>query len=1103
VDGYSDVVDVEFEIPVPNNYRITTGLNWSSRWAGGSNLYEIEYGGGWYVARENGANVWRSQDGVNWSSVQVASGITLSELGYADGVWLAVASDSKVYRSINNGVSWTLAGTMPGAGGSLLKTGGLWLALNGKTIYRSSDNGSTWSSVATGASQSLNDMVAGGGVIVAVGNFGEIVTSSNGGVSWTRRTCGITQSLLSIAYGNGRFVAVGDSGVVLTSFDGVTWQAPSSGTTQRISSISFGNGMFVRSRGDVSADGVAWTMPQEGSAVAYYDDCIVYGAAGWLSVYYDSISQAVHGPVPYVNYQSGTKQGIVGESLVYQLSSSGANSFSALQLPPGLSLNKNTGLISGFPTKSGTYKSFLYAFSANGCGGYQISHFAIADSSELLIPGLNWTHYWNGGALGLYEVEFGEGWYVARENQAYVWRTRDGVNWTPTKVAEGISLTELGYADGVWLAVASNSKVYRSNDNGASWMLTGTMPGAGGSLLKVGGVWLACSGTTIYRSSDNGSTWSSVGTGAAQSLNDMSAGGGVVVAIGNLGEIVTSSNGGVSWTRRTSGIAQSLRSIAYGNGQFVAGGDSGVVLTSFDGVTWQAPSSGTTQRISNISFGNGVFVRSQGDVSADGVAWTMPQGGSAWVDCDDSITFGGAGWISVIYDSVSKTVGGSVPSVWGQNYENQGTVGQSFQFKIQSSGGATAFTAMPLPLGLSLNTITGIISGTPLMAGTYKVYLYGSNSNGYGGYGNALFTIKDPSSLDVSGLKWKSRWVGGEYLNEIEYGGGWYIARANGSDIMRTQDGVNWSSVQLASGITLSELGYADGVWLALSYNTVYRSFDNGANWSIAGWLPGSGNSLLKTGDVWLACNGVTVYRSSNNGSSWSSVATGATQSLNDMTAASGIIVAVGYAGEIVTSSNGGLNWTRRTSGTDKTLYSIAYGNGRFVAVGERGTVLVSSDGVSWQAPSSGTTYTIPSVAFGNGVFVRSSGEVSFDGASWTMPQEGGGYSDYDDTFAYGAEGWLNVNYYQVNQTVDGYVPYASSQQQLQGIVGESFQYQIWASGATSYVAFQLPPGLSLNETTGVISGTPSTAGTYQVFIYAANANGYGSYTTSIITISN
>ena len=341
-------------------------------------MSEIEYGGGWYVARENGANIWRTQDGVNWSVVQVASGIGLNELGYADGVWLAVASNRAVYRSIDNGASWTLAGTMPGAGGSLLKAGGVWLACSGTTIYRSADNGSTWSSVATGAAQGLNDMVAGGGVIVAVGNSGEVVSSSDGGASWTRRTSGKTANLRSIAYGNGRFVAVGDSGVVLTSFDGVAWQAPSSGTTNAITWVAFGNGMFVRYGGDVSADGVAWTQPQTNSASGYNDDSAAYGASGWLTVYYSSITQTVGGSVPYV-YAQSQLQGIVGETFQYQIPASGATSYLAFQLPPGLNLNTATGLISGTPTTAGTYQVFIYAANANGYGSYTTSIITISN----------------------------------------------------------------------------------------------------------------------------------------------------------------------------------------------------------------------------------------------------------------------------------------------------------------------------------------------------------------------------------------------------------------------------------------------------------------------------------------------------------------------------------------------------------------------------------------------------------------------------------------------------------------------------------------------------------------------------------------------------
>lgn len=70
------------------------------------------------------------------------------------------------------------------------------------------------------------------------------------------------------------------------------------------------------------------------------------------------------------------------------------------------------------------------------------------------------------------------------------------------------------------------------------------------------------------------------------------------------------------------------------------------------------------------------------------------------------------------------------------------------------------------------------------------------------------------------------------------------------------------------------------------------------------------------------------------------------------------------------------------------------------------------------------------------------------------------------------------------------------------GTVGEPFHYQIMASNTpTSYASSTLPAGLSLDASTGLISGTPTEAGgpTY-VFINASNAG--GTYTSQLaITI--
>lgn len=60
------------------------------------------------------------------------------------------------------------------------------------------------------------------------------------------------------------------------------------------------------------------------------------------------------------------------------------------------------------------------------------------------------------------------------------------------------------------------------------------------------------------------------------------------------------------------------------------------------------------------------------------------------------------------------------------------TVGQSFSYQIQGSGTPSSYNASGLPAGLSVNTSSGAISGTPSVAGTYTVQLAASNSSGTG-----------------------------------------------------------------------------------------------------------------------------------------------------------------------------------------------------------------------------------------------------------------------------------------------------------------------------------------------------------------------------------
>ena len=144
-------------------------------------------------------------------------------------------------------------------------------------------------------------------------------------------------------------------------------------------------------------------------------------------------------------------------------------------------------------------------------------------------------------------------------------------------------------------------------------------------------------------------------------------------------------------------------------------------------------------------------------------------------------------------------------------------------------------------------------------------------------------------------------------------------------------------------------------------------------------------------------------------------------ESIPGATAITGLIVAVGEQGVILTSSDEGLTWSRRESGTNAWLTSVAYvqGANRFFAVGEGGLILSSADGIMWIRELSPTTQRLNRVAEGAVVgTVSAVGEAGanlltrgFDGV-WTQADVGFGarwLRDLAGGFAVGEGGTIFV----------------------------------------------------------------------------------------------
>ena len=160
---------------------------------------------------------------------------------------------------------------------------------------------------------------------------------------------------------------------------------------------------------------------------------------------------------------------------------------------------------------------------------------------------------------------------------------------------------------------------------------------------------------------------------------------------------------------------------------------------SDDGIFWNAASGAIVIGDNNTVLGNYIAYTS---ISFTGSTLLLGGGGARFLALNAAVTFagpgalnalgspGGSDWTGGLTLNGSTVVAAAGPVITSPSSAS-GTAGAPFiTYPITATGLPSSYAATGLPPGLTLNSLTGAITGTPSIAGTYVVTVSATNSSG-------------------------------------------------------------------------------------------------------------------------------------------------------------------------------------------------------------------------------------------------------------------------------------------------------------------------------------------------------------------------------------
>jgi len=626
--------------------------------------------------------------GLTWATKQLIPSGNLIDADWADSTTaLVVSSASQIARTTDGGVTWSVF--TPLAFGSIYQlrhvTGSTWYIASVTGLYRSIDNGTSWTSVKSGAYTNVLFADANNGI--AVGS-GIIVRTTNGGSTWTTSTGNVTGSQFGVAYATSTVaVATTFTGQIVRSVDGgATWTnasmpAISGFPMWAVSFFDASRGLAVGSYGQIesTADGGAtWSTstlrfdPAQGQVDVVYDIART-GPQSWLAAAASGLYRTTDEGATFTRVMTGSWASLSFRDPLVGVAIGGASSGVWRTTDGGVTW---TGV--GLPKPAAVS---TVSFGPGGVALIGSDHYVFRSTDG----GVSWTdvYFTACSNCAMYNIGWADANNVFVAGSAFLRSTNGGASFAP--VASPASARDVSFATPlVGTAIGGATTFSRTVDGGATWtappVQTAYTPPTGLRRIAMSDAytaWAVGDSGIVMHTINGGGTWTrtpsttTVPLYALRVLDDSTAviggglGGAVIVLtahpaekpiVWNLGSTASSAtlydvafgdagtgiicaatspllrttDGGASWSPvAAGGPGTTLFGVAFVDpATAICVGSGGLVLKSTNaGQTWSPVPSGTSSQLRVVAFASATVGCA---VGAAGTIIRTTTGGASW-----------------------------------------------------------------------------------------------------------------------------------------------------------------------------------------------------------------------------------------------------------------------------------------------------------------------------------------------------------------------------------------------------------------------------------------------------------------------------------------